>query len=327
MNSLLILRLSALGDVIHTMPAVVALAQTLRPQTRLGWVVEAAFADLVSTVAPVDVVFPVATRRWRRNPLSSATVADLKKVRRELRAFARDETAIDFQGLAKSAALALISSAGRRIGFERGAVREKIASILYTDPVSVDRSAHVVEWNMELARAAGAKSHGTPVPDFTKFAVDRDGSLADITSTKPIVIVPGTGRSEKEWNIDHYGQLADRLAKLLGSQPVVAWGPGERHLAERVAAIGSATVAPPTDLRQLAHLFRHSRLVVGGDTGPLHLADALGTRVVGLYGPTNPRRNGPYHQLSHCVETYSTTRRMDSIEVETVMRKVEQVLA
>lgn len=326
MNSLLILRLSALGDIIHTMPAVLALANSLRPQTRLGWVVEASLAPLVEAVAPVDDVYRVATRRWRRHPFTGDTLKELRSLRETLRGFARGETAIDFQGLMKSAALAASSSARRRIGFAPPALRESIAALFYTDRVSVSRSAHVVEQNMMLARSAGALAGRPPVPDYSRFAADHQGTLGPLISARPVVLLPGAGRPEKQWNIDRYANLADRLAKLLKVKPIVAWGPGEQQLAEAVASRGNATVAPPTDLPQLAFLLRHSRLVIGGDTGPLHLADALGTPAIGLYGPTNPHRNGPYHQIARCVETWSGTRLMNDIDVDAVMSRAQEVL-
>ena len=326
MNSLLVLRLSALGDVIHTMPAVLALANSLRPQTRIGWVVEAPLAPLVEAVAQVDDVYRVATRHWRRHPLSGETYQDLRDLRGVLRGFARGETSIDFQGLVKSAALGFSSSASRRIGFARPSLRESMASVFYTERVEVDPTAHVVEQNMMLAHSAGAQAVRPPVPDYSRFPADHQGTLEALTAPRPVVLLPGAGRPSKQWNIDRYGELADRLAKSLNLKAIVAWGPGEQHLAEAVAARGAATVAPPTDLSQLAFLLRGARLVIGGDTGPLHLADALGTPVIGLYGPTNPRRNGPYHQIGRCLETFSSTRNMDDIKVDEVMARAQELV-
>jgi len=112
------------------------------------------------------------------------------------------------------------------------------------------------------------------------------------------------------------------LARHIQKDALVVWGPGERALAEAAGA----ELAPPTNLRELARLLRSARLVIGGDTGPLHLAAALGTRVVGLYGPTNPKRNGPYGQIENCVETFTTSRSMMDITVDQVMRKMDEVL-
>jgi heptosyltransferase I len=131
------------------------------------------------------------------------------------------------------------------------------------------------------------------------------------------VILPGAGKPNKIW--PYFRDLAQRI----GPKALVVWGPGERELAEAVGA----RVAPPTNLGELAFLLGNAQVVIGGDTGPLHLAAALGTRVVGLYGPTDPRRNGPYGQLSHVVSRFDSTKSMESISVEEVMNTLERVLA
>ena len=329
MNSFLVLRLSALGDVVHTMPAVMGLRQSFGSEVRIGWLVEEPFAELVERVSGVDVVFRAATKRWRSEPLSRFTRESILKLRRDLRQFATEETCIDFQGLVKSALLGAVSGARRRVGFARDSIRESLATAFYTHEVSIEPGQHVVEWNLALARAAGAQTSSTPKPDYSDFAADPSGSLGDIAQGDPVILIPGAGRPEKQWNIDRFTILAERLAKLLGSESnvVVGWGPGERHLAESIVAAAGVRMAPPTNLRELAFLLRDARLVIAADTGPLHLADALGTRVVGLFGPTDPRRNGPYNQLDHCVESFTTTQNMEAISVDAVMEKVEEVLA
>ena len=109
---------------------------------------------------------------------------------------------------------------------------------------------------------------------------------------------------------------------MLGDRVLVVWGPREEEVARAVGA----PIAPPTNLRELATILRHASVVIGGDTGPLHLAAALGTPVVGLYGPTDPRRNGPYGQLQQCVSSYDMSRSMESLAVETVVTMVERTL-
>ena len=119
--------------------------------------------------------------------------------------------------------------------------------------------------------------------------------------------------------MDRFRELATRI----GPKALVVWGPGERELAEQTGV----RLAPPTNLRELAWILQKAEVVIGGDTGPLHLADALGTKVVGLYGPTDPRRNGPYSQLQHCIDRFATTKWMESISVEEVMNLLERVAA
>jgi len=172
--------------------------------------------------------------------------------------------------------------------------------------VRVDPSKHVVDWNLGLVGQTGMSGPR----DFGEFA---SGEFPELRGK--VVLLPGVGRPEKLWPTERFRELARRL----GDDAVAVWGPGEEELAK---AIG-CRVAPKTSLRELASILQRSRLVIGADTGPLHLADALGTPVIGLYGPTNPKRNGPYWQLDRCVSTFETSKRMDAIEVADVMRLIE----
>ena len=288
MSRLLVIRLSALGDVVHTIPAVVA----LRERFDVAWAVEAPYRELVETVAGVRAI-PVALKRW-----------SLRNIREARRAVSGFDVAIDFQGLVKSALLARASGAKHRIGFAAEFVRERPAAWLMNHCRHINPNRHVVEWNMQLAVV-----EQVPDVDFQKFTANGQQRTAN-----DIIILPGAGRREKQW--PYFAELAKRIDAL------AAWGPGEENLARATGA----RMAPPTNLRELARLLRNAQLVIGGDTGPLHLAAALGTPVIGLYGPTNPARNGPYGQLGNVVESYSTTRSMRSVGVDEVMRKIDQVL-
>ena len=305
----LILRLSALGDVIHTIPAVASLARTW-PETRFSWVVEAPYRELVELVAGVEAI-PVRLKWWGRNLRASRS-----EIREALRAMRGADVSIDFQGLVKSAALGRMSGAARRIGFDRRAIRERAALLFTNERVRVDPGAHVVDQNLQLAGGAAGSAPEAGV-DWERFAHDPERKLDAYRDA--IMILPGAGKPNKIWPVERFREVVARL----GDRAAVAWGPGERDLAE---AIGGR-IAPATTLRELAYLLGHASLVVGGDTGPLHLAAALRTPVVGLYGPTNPARNGPYGQLSHCVSTFDSTKLIDSITVEQVMKTVERVLA
>lgn len=305
----LILRLSALGDVIHTLPAVVSLTEAF-PLTRFSWVVEAPYRELVELVAGVEAI-PVRMKKWGRDVRASRT-----EISDALRAMRGHDVAIDFQGLVKSAALGWLSRAPRRIGFDRRSIREKVALLFTNERVAVDPSRHIVEQNLQLAAGAGASAEH-PGVDWERFALDPERKLAEYRDA--IIILPGAGKPEKIWPVERFREVAARL----GDRAVVAWGPDEREMAE---AIGGR-IAPPTNLRELAHLLGHASVVIGADTGPLHLAAALRTPVVGLYGPTNPARNGPYGQLSHCISTFDSTKLIDSITVEEVMTTLQRVLA
>jgi lipopolysaccharide heptosyltransferase I len=299
-DSLLVIRLSAFGDVIHTIPAVVALRDAL-PETEIVWAVEPAYAELVEIVARVRPI-RVALKQW--------SVSRILAARRDVRGFG---TAIDFQGLIKSSLIARASGARKRYGFARDVIREKPAAWFVNRPVTIDQSSHVVEWNVDLARAVAPSIAGVPEVDFAPFAEDPSGKLAGFDNR--IILLPGAGKPAKQWPVERFAGLAQRI----GSGALVAWGPGEEPLAR---AIG-AEVAPATNFRELAFLLGRARLIIGADTGPLHLAAALGTPVIGLYGPTNPARNGPYGQLDRVVETFSTTKTMQSISVDDVMRLLQ----
>jgi heptosyltransferase I len=307
---LLVVRLSALGDVIHTIPAVVALSRAL-PGTSIAWVVEKPYAELVERVTGLRAI-PVSMKRWGRDVRGSR--GEIQGAAGELRSFARGQDSIDFQGLVKSAALAALSGARRRYGFDVDAIREKPALIFINERSAVRTDQHVIEWNFDLA-AAVAPIERKPEVDFTPFVADSSPALAALAGR--IVLLPGAGKANKLWPSTCFADLARRL----GPRALAVWGPGEIDLAR---AIG-CELAPPTSLRELAFLLRHATAVVGSDTGPLHLAAALHTPVVGLYGPTNPRRNGPWGQLDRCISHFNGDRKMETIGVNEVMAMVESV--
>jgi len=287
-TKLLVVRLSALGDVIHAIPAVAGLREHYDD---VAWAVEPPYRELVEIVAQVRAI-PVSLKQW--------SFAKLNEARKNVHGF---DTAIDFQGLIKSALLARASGAKERIGFASAYVREKPAAWFMTKHVEIDPSTHVVDWNLQLAGVTMRQV------DFSPFAI------GELDSQGAVVLLPGAGRPEKIWPVERFRELAQRL----GDRALAVWAPGEE---ERARAIG-CRMAPRTSLRELAQLLRTASLVIGGDTGPLHLADALGTKVIGLYGPTNPRRNGPYSQWKRCISTFETTKTMDDIAVDDVLAMIE----
>jgi len=293
MKDVLVLRLSALGDVIHTIPAVAALKET----ARVRWVVEAPYRELVELVAGVEAI-PVRLKQWARSPIASR--AAMRDALRQMRGAG---TSIDFQGLVKSAMLGLLAGAKDRIGFDKHAIREKPALLFTNHQIPVDTTRHVIDQNLQLVTSNPATQQPSNWESFPQGT----------GPTNEIVILPGAGKPEKLWPAERWREVAQRTNAL------IAWGPGERKLAESIGG----RLAPPTNLRELAWILRHARLVLGGDTGPLHLAAALGTPVIGLYGPTDVRRNGPYGQLGRCIQEKS----MAEISVEAVMTLVERAAA
>ncbi len=294
-----------MGDVIHALPAVAALRAAF-PDATLGWVIEERWIDLLSTrdaVAEprsaskplVDQIHVVNTRAWRKALLSAGTRNDSLGAIRDIRA-AQYDLAIDFQGAWKSALIAQLSGASVRIGFSRP--RECGAALFYTRRVLAQRP-HVIEQNLELAAAAGADitvSFAPQLPEDPAANAWADKVLREhgLGSAPFAIINPGAGWGAKRWPAENYAAVARGLCDL-GLRSVINYGPAEEGLAREVeTASAGAAVAISCSIAELIALSRRARLFVGGDTGPLHLAAILRAPVVGIFGPTDPARNGPY---------------------------------
>jgi len=208
------------------------------------------------------------------------------------------DAAIDFQGLYKSAILAQLSRAQRRLGFARKFLKEPGAARFYTERVRPPENTHVVEMNLALARAAGAgeTEQRFPLPTAPEDEAAVEQMLEKNHLRDFVILSPGGGWGSKCWPVERYAMVHNALARERGWRTVINAGPGEERLVSEFMA--QARVSRPVHLsltlRQLVALIRRARLLISGDTGPLHLAAALGTPVVGLYGPTDPVRNGPY---------------------------------
>jgi heptosyltransferase I len=314
----LVVRLGSLGDLIHTLPAVAALRAGF-PRARLDWVVERKWSPLVELVTAVDTVIP-----WQRGVANALTgIRDLRK---------RDYScAIDFQGLHKSALLARFSGAPRRIGFDSKFAREPGASRFYNERV-VPAGKHVAEMNLSLAVAAGA-----PRTDDLRCPLrlpEESAALRELRERENLVdfcvVSPGGGWRSKCWPLERYGALCAELWRRRSARVVVNGGPGEEELCRAVVA--SAAPAKPVifspTLHDLAALVGKARVVVGADTGPMHLAAALGTPVVALFGPTDPARNGPIPKgtvLRKADESETTYKRGDSYAPSMLALSVEDV--
>ena len=282
----LVVRLTALGDILHTLPAVAALRAAHR-DARIDWVVERKWAAVLERSPAIDEVIPFDRRS------AFGAISCIQRLRRN-----RYTCAIDFQGLYKSSVIALLSGAKRRIGFDRTWAREGGAALLYTERVTpVGR--HVAELNYSLAEAAGASRPATPeyplrVPAGGAASVR--ARLADLGVGEYIVVGPAGSWGAKCWPAERYGEFCRRFEGRNPLQVVVIHGPGEESIAGEVcrAAAPARPVVMPTTIEELMGLLAHARCMVAADSGPLHLAAALGTPVVGLYGPTDPARNGPF---------------------------------
>lgn len=286
---LLLVRLSAVGDIVHTLPAAAALAAA---RFEVIWAVQPGGRALVAgNPAVFDSVVIPASSPLRPGAIGKAVAA--------LRS-ATIDTALDFQGLWKSSFWARASGAPRRIGFGGAARREPLSAIFLTERRTLPEDVvHVIDKNLELLRALGLDAVGRrdfPLPPFEREAARVDRELAAMGIERPVLFHPGGGWSTKLWSAERYGELASRLARRR-IPTLVSWGPGEEGLADRVvaASAGTAIASFPASLLEFAALARRARAIVAADTGPLHLACAVGTPAVALFGPTDPARNGPWN--------------------------------
>ena len=324
----LVLRMSALGDIVHTLPAVCALRESF-PRATIDWLVDEKWAPVLEDNPCVDRVIAMNRSSW------SSMTAAVRSMRR-----AQYTDAVDFQSLYRSAILGRLSGAPQRLGFDSHYSRERGAALFYTKVVTPQR-AHKVEHNLELVEKIGARTSAIrfPLPAVSDAAREVERVLAVNGINDYFVLSPGGGWGSKCWPPERYGELHHKLAQALGIRGVISFGPGERELAEIVQrhAGSPEPVVETFGLRQLVALLRRAQFLVAGDTGPLHLASALGTPLVGLYGPTDPARNGPYSSRDVVVRrarpeetTYQRgeqpSRAMLAITVEDVLDAVDRRL-
>jgi heptosyltransferase-1 len=305
---ILIVRLSALGDIVHALPVLAALRKAM-PSAQVDWLVEENYASILSMAVGLHRRVIVRARRNIDTPdtVSFAGATGYWRAVAFLRA-QRYDVVLDLQGLIKSAVWARASGAARVIGFDRAHLREPQASWLYSDAVTlIDRPTgqqtnrptgdHVIQKNLSILSALQIEPAASELPLRPKASA---ATVAAIEAAGGplgyIVLNPGAAWPNKRWPPERFGALADALLKRTGLRSLITWGPSEQGLAESVAhgSSGAATLAPPTSVSDLAVVMRDAALVVSGDTGPLHIAAAMGTPLVGLYGPTWPERNGPW---------------------------------
>lgn len=313
-DRLLIVRLSAMGDVIHTLPAVAALRQAF-PHATLGWIIEERWAELLCTLryprsgkrSPqrplVDRVHTVNTAAWRRSLLSPNVWQQMAVALSELRGVGY-QAAIDFQGAVRTALLARWSGATTIFGDAQP--RENAASMWYTRQIQC-QGVHVIEQAISLSRSLAPAQ----MPALVEFPIDPDAEekISNFVGDAPnfAILNPGAGWGAKQWPAERYGAVAKELAKE-GIRSLVNFGPGEEGLARTVEESSDETaVRISCSIAELISLTRRARLFIGGDTGPMHLAAALRIPVVAIFGPTNPARNGPFGTRSIVLRSATST--------------------
>ena len=328
---ILLVRLSAIGDVIHTMSVACALRERF-PRAYLAWVVENRASELIEGHPAIDqrIVLP---RGWLRSP------AGVWRLRKQLKGLAFD-TAIDAQGLTKSAVVAWLSGAKRRIGMG-GRWGREISRWLNNELVDTD-GLHAIERGLKLLEPLGIRS---PVVRFDVPAATADQDAATELIHRLglddgfVLVASGAGWPSKLWPVERYAAVAAYLGRRWGLPCLLIWGnDAERARAEQIVAgaEGHALVCPKITLLQLAAVARRARFALGSDTGPLHLAAAAGAPCIGLYGPWPADKHGPYG-LQHinlqkmCMEGTTHQRRhapsvyMEAIDVGLVCETCDQM--
>lgn len=304
LHRLLIVRLGSMGDVIHTLPAAAALRNSF-PDAMLGWVIEERWTELLCTLPTprsgprspqrplVERIHAVNTRTWRSSLFSVQTWEQIAASLSDIRA-ANYEIAVDLQGALRSALVA--SWSGAPIVYGAARPRENVASMFYTRKV-ITSGTHIIDQNLSIAETLS----GFPRP-IAQIELPYDPAaeqectrqLSERRLYNFVLINPGAGWAAKQWPAERYAAIA-KLFSECGLKSLVNYGPGEHDLARAVEASSCGAAHPISpSLTQLIALTRRARLFIGGDCGPLHLAAALRIPVVGIFGPTDPARNGPY---------------------------------
>jgi len=326
---ILICRLSAIGDCIQTMPVLCALRERF-PRAFIAWAAQQHCAPLLEGHSCLDRLVVLPRSSW-------AVAREVWALRATLREMQLD-VAIDPQSLTKSSFVARSSGAPRRIGFTRPQGRE-LAPWLNNELVRPS-AAHVVDRYLELLRPLGIEAPAVrfQVPEQAAATASAQSFLRASNADAFAVLNPGAGWDSRRWPPVRFAEVAKHLGERHGLRCVVTWaGERERDWARSIAAAaaGHALLAPQTNLPELAALLREARLFVGSDTGPLHLAVAVGTRCVGLYGPTRPERSGAYGSGHVAVQQFHQTganpRRagnaaMQAIRVDSVCRACDEAL-
>ncbi len=296
-RSILLVKTSSLGDVIHNLPVASDLRRRF-PEAQIDWVVEEAFADIPRLHPAVRRVIPVALRRWRKALLKAATWQNVTASRQDLQHDAYD-LVLDTQGLIKSAVLVSqtrINPLGRRCGYAAEAAREPLAARFYDATFAIPKNVHAVERNRWLAAAACGEAPDLPL-DYGLSSIPAMEPNAWLIGRPYAVLLTATSRDDKLWPEECWHALMAALATQGLHSILPAGSPAERERAHRLAAVmprQAATVAPPLSITELAGLVAGAELVIGVDTGLTHLATALGRPALALFCASNPSLTGVY---------------------------------
>ena len=334
----LVIRLSSIGDIVHALPAVAALGQSF-PKAEIHWLIENRYASLLAGNPYVHRIIPLDTLSWRGSLPPASIVEEIVRTLMGLRGGAY-AAAVDFQGLWKSAVVALLSGVKERVGLAEHWLVEPSAAVLYTERVSAAGRQHVVEESLALVEYLGARAGPWqfPLPHTPEADQYVDGQLARLEARDFMLINPGGGWKAKRWAPENYALLLRHLESRFSGKILLTGSPGENELISGILDGAGTKRASyfPSSVVQFIALARRAKLFLGGDTGPLHLAAAVGTPLVAIHGPTDPARNGPFNKADIALYNHAPvnhTRRksnatyIEGISVESVQAAVEARLA
>ena len=340
--NILIVKLSAIGDIIHTLPSLAALRK-LYPEANITWAIEDASSDLISDHPYLDRVIVSHRKQW---------INDLKKGRitkpiREIRNFINDlrkqpyDLVIDFHGLIKSAAIVLLSSGKRKLGYDS---MQELSGLFVNEKIPEDMNKHAIYRYLDFLRYLGADVEEPefliPIGEENKNRVEELLQRNDIDKKGRFVAVnPVALWDTKLWADEKFAGLCDRIAKELKIS--VIFTGTERDKLEYIQSrmkTPSVNLGGETTLRDLAYLYQRSSLLITTDSGPMHLAAAMGTPVIALFGPTDPSRTGPYGKVHvvirrelHCSPCFlkkcDSMECMSGITIEEVFNDVREKLS
>lgn len=339
---ILFVKLSSIGDIVHTLPALAAVRKAL-PNAEIFWAVERSSAEILRGNQLITNLIEIDTRALRGGKVIDEILRNAGKQLREIRRFSYD-IALDFQGLLKSAVIAKVSKAKRRYGFSKKHLREPASRFLLTKTFETPKKIHIIRKNLTLAEKAlniSIPTENFEFPIFTDDEHKREAArIISETGENFAILNPAGGWVTKLWHAEKFGALADRLWEENGLVSVIATAPTETDLANKVlqnSRSGKIFAAQPS-LKGFYELARRARIYVGGDTGPTHLAVAARTPVVGIFGPTEWWRNGSPDLNDVCVQRNDINCRVDchrrtcsnwicmDISVETVSDAVQKRL-
>ncbi len=339
---ILIVKLSSIGDVIHTLPVLSAI-KTALPNAEVSWIVEKGSAELLRNNELLTNLIEIDTKSFRGKQKLSEMLPNARRQFRGIRSSTFD-VALDFQGLLKSATIAKIAKVKKRYGFSKEILREPASRFLLNETVKIPQKLHIIRKNLTLAEKA---LHIKVPPDNFEFPIFTDEShrleaekIIDKSGENFAILNVAGGWVTKLWQAEKFGGLADKLFEHYGITSVIPTIPSERHLTERALSAGKSgkLIAENVSLKGFYELAKRAKIYVGGDTGPTHLAVAAKVPIVGIFGPTEWQRNGSPNIADICVERNDIGCRVEchrrtcsnwiclDISVETVFNAVQKRL-